>query len=72
MWSKAKIFVIDAGKVIMVISLILWALSSFGPKDKMHEAAMQYRAVSLAAPSADTAQIQNEYANAKLENSYVG
>ena len=31
MLSKAKIFVIDAGKIIMVISLILWALSSFGP-----------------------------------------
>jgi ferrous iron transport protein B len=31
MVSKARIFVTDAGKVIMVISLILWALSSFGP-----------------------------------------
>src|SRR5690606_12644425 len=25
MWSKARIFVVDAGKIIMVISLILWA-----------------------------------------------
>jgi ferrous iron transport protein B len=31
MANKARIFVTDAGKVIMVISLILWALSSFGP-----------------------------------------
>jgi ferrous iron transport protein B len=31
MINKARIFVVDAGKVIMVISLILWALSSFGP-----------------------------------------
>lgn len=31
MVNKARIFVTDAGKVIMVISLILWALSSFGP-----------------------------------------
>jgi ferrous iron transport protein B len=31
MVNKARIFVMDAGKVIMVISLILWALSSFGP-----------------------------------------
>ena len=30
MINKAKIFVVDAGKVILVISLILWALSSFG------------------------------------------
>ena len=71
MWSKAKIFVIDAGRVIMVISLILWALSSFGPKDSMHEATTNYQQ-RLAAPNADTVQAKNEYANSKLENSYVG
>ena len=31
MVTKARIFVMDAGKVIIVISLILWALSSYGP-----------------------------------------
>lgn len=31
MIEKAKIFVTDAGKVIIVISLLLWGLSSFGP-----------------------------------------
>lgn len=71
MWSKAKIFVVDAGKVIMVISLILWALSSFGPTTKMQEATKTYEQ-ALAAPDADTAQIEYNYANAKLENSYVG
>jgi ferrous iron transport protein B len=71
MWSKAKIFVIDAGKIIMVISLILWALSSFGPKEKMHEAAVQYEQ-SLQVPGADTILIQYEYGNRKLESSYVG
>ena len=71
MWSKAKIFVIDAGKIIMVISLILWALSSFGPKEKMHEATAQYQQ-ALEQPNADTTSIQNEYGNKKLENSYVG
>ncbi len=29
--EKAKIFVWEAGKVIMVVSLVLWALSNFGP-----------------------------------------
>ncbi|MET0466137.1 MAG: ferrous iron transport protein B [Chitinophagaceae bacterium] len=71
MWSKAKIFVVDAGKVIMVISLILWALSSFGPASKMQEASAAYEQ-SLAVPNADSAQIEFNYANAKLENSYVG
>jgi ferrous iron transport protein B len=71
MWSKAKVFVIDAGKIIMVISLILWALSSFGPVEKMHEAAIQYEQ-AMAKPGADTVRIENEYSNQKLENSYVG
>lgn len=71
MWSKAKIFVVDAGRVIMVISLVLWALSSFGPKEKMHEATIAFEQ-SLAQPGADTLNLENEYANARLENSYVG
>lgn len=71
MWSKAKIFVIDAGKIIMVISLILWAGASFGPKNKMHEAAIQYEQ-ALLQPGADTTEIEYQYSNAKLENSYVG
>jgi ferrous iron transport protein B len=71
MWSKAKIFVIDAGKIIMIISVILWAFSSYGPKEKMHAATQQYEQ-SLAKPGADTTQIEYQYGNAKLENSYVG
>ncbi len=71
MWTKAKIFVADAGKIIMIISLILWVLSSFGPKEKMHEATTQYQQ-SLTKAGADTVQLKNDYANKKLENSYVG
>src|SRR4030095_10618842 len=37
MVNKARIFVTDAGKVIMIISLILWALSSFGPGNSMQK-----------------------------------
>ncbi len=71
MWNKAKIFVVDAGKIIMVISLILWAGSSFGPKERMQEATVRYEQ-SMAAPGADTIAIENDYSNARLENSYVG
>src|SRR4029077_15043475 len=42
MISKAKIFVTDAGKVIMIISLILWALSSFGPGKRMENLKTDY------------------------------
>jgi len=34
-YSKAKSFVWQAGKIIFLVSLALWFLTSFGPKDKM-------------------------------------
>lgn len=42
MIEKAKVFVFDAGKVIMVISLLLWGLSSFGPGDKREAINKEY------------------------------
>ena len=43
MIEKAKIFVFDAGKVIMMISLLLWALSTYGPKEKMAAVTAKYQ-----------------------------
>jgi ferrous iron transport protein B len=71
MIDKARIFVVDAGKVIMVISLVLWALSSYGPKEDMRRATENYE-LALARPDADTAEVAISYDNAKLENSYIG
>jgi ferrous iron transport protein B len=36
MIQKARVFVFDAGKIILFISIILWALSSYGPGGKEH------------------------------------
>lgn len=71
MVSKAKIFVVEAGKVIMVISLILWGLSSFGPKKRMEKINQEY-AQQLAVPGADVEAVEHAYSTAKLENSYAG
>ncbi len=71
MVSKARIFVTDAGKVIMVISLILWALSSFGPGRRMEHVKANYE-IALSRPAADTVQLERTYAAEKLENSYAG
>jgi ferrous iron transport protein B len=71
MVNKAKIFVTDAGKVIMIISLILWALSSFGPGNRMKLAEEKYRQTIIQNPSlADSLKI--ELSTARLENSYAG
>ena len=71
MISKARIFVTDAGKVIMIISLILWALSSFGPEKRMNKIHEEF-AEQKAKPGADTASLEKKYKAAKLENSYAG
>ena len=70
MVSKAKIFVFEAGKVIMVISLILWGLSSFGPGNKMEAVEQSYQTAKAAGVNLE--QVENDYATAKLENSYAG
>jgi ferrous iron transport protein B len=70
MVNKAKIFVTDAGKIIMVISLILWFLSSFGP-GKMSAVEEKYKTEIAQRPAAaDSLQIAMN--TAKLENSYAG
>ncbi|MFT4093043.1 MAG: ferrous iron transport protein B [Niabella sp.] len=71
MIEKAKIFVVQAGKIILIISLALWFLSSFGPKQRMRAAYRQYQN-ELAKPQADTATIAEQYSTARLENSYAG
>ena len=71
MITKAKIFVTDAGKVIMIISLILWALSSFGPDKKM-SAVKQHYSQLKSQPGADTAALDKQLAASRLENSYAG
>lgn len=71
MLEKAKIFVMDAGKVIMVISLLLWFLSSYGPGKQMEEVARKYDAMLQADPSS-AAIIEKEKQAALLQSSYAG
>jgi ferrous iron transport protein B len=71
MINKAKIFVFDAGKVIMIISLILWALSSFGPGNRIKEVTQHYEQLKQQ-PNANTIELDREFGTAKLENSYAG
>jgi ferrous iron transport protein B len=71
MIGKARIFITDAGKIIMIISLILWALSSFGPKQKMNRIVQHYEQLK-SQPGADQKKLDKEFRTAKLENSYAG
>lgn len=70
-FEKVKIFVLDAGKIILAISIILWALASFGPGDDME----RYSKL-VAAPKIETeealADYESQVASVKLQHSYMG
>jgi ferrous iron transport protein B len=71
MVEKAKVFVFDAGKVIMVISLLLWVLSSYGPKERMKAASEKYEKLAAKNPS-QAGEYNKARKTALLENSYAG
>jgi ferrous iron transport protein B len=71
MIEKAKIFVTDAGKVIMIISLLLWFLSSYGPGDQIARTTKKYEALEQVLP-AKKDSLQKQFASEKLQHSYAG
>jgi ferrous iron transport protein B len=70
-WEKVRVFVWDAGKVIVALSVILWALASYGPSDRRDQA---IAAVEMPINVTDsTMQVYQAEVNAvALENSYIG
>ncbi|MBX6380561.1 MAG: ferrous iron transport protein B [Thermoflavifilum aggregans] len=71
MVQKARIFVTDAGKVIMVISLILWILASYGPHRQMEQLKTHYTQLMDQQPQQRDA-LEVEYQAQRLEHSYAG
>ncbi|MGB0888118.1 MAG: ferrous iron transport protein B, partial [Vicingaceae bacterium] len=68
--SKVKIFLFDAGKIIIAISIILWVLSSYGPGNSFQEIELKYSVTDLNNVSKEEAQ--SMMASDKLEASYAG
>jgi len=69
--EKVKAFVVQAGKVIIAISVLLWVLASYGPgqRQAQAEAAVQREATAQRWPAAET---ERRVASARLETSYAG
>lgn len=68
-FQKCKVFVVDAGKVIMVISILLWALASYGPGDKIENAETT---IGNKYPELNEDAFQAKVSAYQLENSYIG
>lgn len=71
MIEKARIFVFDAGKIIMIISLLLWGLSTYGPKEKMQAVTAKYDQLVAASPQ-QANDLEKQRKTALLENSFAG
>ena len=71
MVEKAKIFVLDAGKVIMIISVVLWAMATFGPPARMEAIEMKYARAKQEQP-ANKLLLERDEQTARLENSFAG
>lgn len=69
LWEKVKLFIFEAGRVIMAISVILWVLASFGPGNRIENAVSE---VPKPISQAEESSYQNEVAAVKLSNSYIG
>lgn len=72
MIEKAKIFVTDAGKVILIISLILWALATYGPPKQMHAITEKYNVLMQHAGAAQKDELEKQKGTEQLEHSYAG
>lgn len=71
MIEKAKIFVFDAGKIIMIISLLLWVLSTYGPAKKMAAVTAKYEQLVKQNPQ-QANELNKERRTELLQSSFAG
>ncbi|PWL31543.1 MAG: ferrous iron transporter B [Fluviicola sp. XM-24bin1] len=69
--EKVRVFVWDAGRIILAISIVLWALASYGPSERVKEAENQ-ALVTAGKLRLDKAETDQLVESAKMENSYIG
>ncbi|MFM9986605.1 MAG: ferrous iron transport protein B [Flavobacteriales bacterium] len=71
LWEKVRVFIVDAGKVILAISILLWALASYGPSERKSKALadLEKRTSELALTDAEKEAMKQAV---ELENSYIG
>ena len=70
-FEKVKTFTLEAGRVIFVISIVLWVLASYGPSDAMAEAET-VAVEQAAAQNMDEAATADLVASRQIEASYAG
>tara|TARA_B100001173_G_scaffold49351_1_gene40040 strand:+ start:438 stop:2540 length:2103 start_codon:yes stop_codon:yes gene_type:complete len=67
--EKTKTFVLEAGKIILAISIILWVMASFGPGEKFNNAESIVTQNNIDIPKG---KLDDKIAAYRLEHSYIG
>ena len=70
-WQKVKSFIVEAGQVILLISIVLWGLSSYGPTADMAAADLRAETI-IVNESLDEDAAADILAGERLEASYAG
>jgi ferrous iron transport protein B len=70
-WEKVAAFIYGAGKIILIVSIVLWALSRFGPGNAMSQADVLAKQEALQ-KQLDSAQTDDLVNRRRLEASYAG
>ncbi|MFC6100049.1 ferrous iron transport protein B [Olivibacter domesticus] len=71
MYEKVKTFVLQVGKVIIAMSIVLWVLATYGPPGRMDAIEEKYQSATYSDKFAPE-EIEYMVSSEKLENSYVG
>ncbi len=70
-YMRVRSFVVEAGKVILAISIVLWFLSAYGPGDSMDEAG-EKAVIEAANKSLNKEESANLVASRRMEVSFAG
>ena len=69
--NKVKVFLFEAGKIIIAISIILWVMSSYGPGDSFEKIEQKYEK-GLLEPNINNETMAEQMSSEKLQASYAG
>ena len=72
MYEKSKTFVLEAGKVIIAISIVLWVLATYGPPARFAAIDHKYEQIEASKDQAQIETLERDRSAEKLENSYAG
>ncbi len=71
-YNKVKVFVLEAGKIILAISVILWFLSTHGYTEKYQALRDRHAAIEASPETPENKEELQQVQTLKLEHSYIG